>query len=150
MFGKKKNSRVINSLFEMYKIAHEALSSAHMEDVYTVGEYTRMHEAYSVAMSSVAKAVSGEEGVLRLVTLCEQFHAKNAELLNRECEEMEERALRESEKKESVGMEEKYDGYVTTMTKSPVFSDRWKPAIGGAGWHAGEGEMGSRGQENDN
>lgn len=147
MFGKKKNSRVINSLFEMYKIAHEALSSAHMEDVYTVDEYTRIREAYSNTMLSVARAVSGEEGVLRLVTLCEQFHAKNVELLNRECEEIEERALRESEKKESVGMEEKYDGYVITMTKGPVFSNKWKPAIGEAGWHAREGEMGSRGQE---
>ena len=147
MFGKKKNNRVIDSLFEMYKIAHEALSSAHMEDIYTVDEYNRIHEAYSNTMSSVAKAVSGKEGVLRLCTLCEQFHAKNAELLNRECEEMEERALRESEKEESACVEEKYDGYVTTMTKSPVFSDRWKPAIGEAGWQPKEGEMGSSGQE---
>ena len=146
MFGNKK-VRVIKSLFEMYKIAHEALSSAHMEDIYTRDEYTRIHEAYSNAMQSVARAVSGEEGVLRLCTLCEQFHAKNAELLNRECEEMEERALRESEKEESVGVEEKYDGYVTTMTKSPVFSDRWKPAIGESGWHAREGEIGSSRKE---
>lgn len=146
MFRKKK-IRVISSLFEMYKIAHEALSSAHMEDIYTVDEYNRIHEAYSNTMLSVAKAVSGEEGVLRLCTLCEQFHAKNAELLNKECEEMEERALRESEKEESACMEEKYDGYVTTMTKSPVYSDRWKPVIGEAGWHAREGEMGYRGQE---
>lgn len=146
MFGKKK-TRVIDSLFEMYKIAHDAIASAHMEDVYTVGEYNRIHEAYSVAMQSVARAVSGEEGVLRLCTLCEQFHSKNAERLNRECEEMEERALRESEKEESACVEEKYDGYVTTMTKSPVFSDRWQPAIGETGWHAREGEMGSRGQE---
>ena len=146
MFGKKK-TRVIDSLFEMYKIAHDAIASAHMEDVYTVGEYNRIHEAYSVAMQSVARAVSGEEGVLRLCTLCEQFHSKNAERLNRECEEMEERALRESEKEESVGMEEKYDGYVMTMTKSPVFGDSWKPAIGEAGWHAREGEMGSSRQE---
>lgn len=146
MFGKKK-IRVISSLFEMYKIAHEALSSAHMEDVYTVEEYTRMREAYSDTMLSVARAVSGEEGVFRLSSLCEQFHSKNVEILNKECEEMEERALRESEKEESACMEEKYDGYVTTMTKSPIFSDRWKPAIGEAGWHAREGEMGSRGQE---
>lgn len=156
MFWKKKNSRVINSLFEMYKIAHEALSSAHMEDIYTVGEYIRIHEAYSNTMLSVARAVSGEEGVLQLSTLCEQFHSKNAELLNRECEEIEEKALRDSEKEESVGMEGEYDGYVTTMTKSPVYSDRWQPtlseqpwqpAIGEPGWHAREGEIGSRGQE---
>ena len=59
-------------------------------------------------------------------------------------------------KEESVGMEGKYDGYVTTMTKSPVYSNRWQPtlseqpwqpAIGEPGWHAQEGEMGSRGQE---
>ena len=156
MFGKKKNSRVINSLFEMYKIAHEALSSVHMEDVYTVDKYYRTHEAYSNAMLSVARAVSGEEGVLQLSTLCEQFHSKNSELLNRECEEIEEKALRDSEKEESVGMEGKYDRYVTTMTKGPAFSDGWQPAIGEAGWqpaigeagwHAREGEMGSSGQE---
>ena len=147
MFGKKKNNRVINSLFEMYKIAHDAISSAHMEDVYTVDEYTRIHETYSDTMLSVARAVSGEEGVLQLSTLCEQFHSRNAELLNRECEEIEEKALRDSEKEESVGMEGKYDGYITTVTKSPVYSDRWQQAIGEAGWHAREGEMGSRGQE---
>lgn len=69
---------------------------------------------------------------------------------------MEEKALRDSEKEESVGMEGEYDGYATTMTKSPVFSNRWKPtfseqpwqpAIGEAGWHAREGEIGFRGQE---
>ena len=147
MFGKKKNIRVINSLFDMYKIAHDAISSAHMEGAYTMDEDDRMHEAYSNAMLSVARAVSGEEGVVRLSTLCEQFHSGNAEILNKECEEMEERALRESEKEESVGVEEKYDGYVTTMTKSPVFSERLKPAIVEAGWHAREGEMGSSGQE---
>lgn len=156
MFGKKKNNRVINSLFEMYKIAHEALSSAHMEDIYTVGEYTRIHEAYSNTMLSVARAISGEEGVLQLSTLCEQFHSENAELLNRECEEMEERVLRCAEKEETTDMEGEYDGYVTTMTKSPVYSNRWhptlseqpwQPAIGEPGWHAREGEMGSRGQE---
>lgn len=156
MFGKKKNSRVINSLFEMYKIAHEELSSAYIKGIYTVGEYTRIHEAYSNTMLSVARAISGEEGVLQLSTLCEQFHSKNAELLNRECEEMEEKALRDSKKEESVGMEGKYDGYVTTVTKSPVYSDRWQPtlseqpwqpAIGEPCWHAREGEMGSRGQE---
>ena len=156
MFGKKKNSRVINSLFEMYKIAHEALSSVYMEDVYTVDKYYKTHEAYSNTMLSVARAVSGEEGVLQLSTLCEQFHSNNVELLNRECEEIEEKALRDSEKEESVGMEGKYDGYVTTVTKSPVYSDRWQPTfseqpwqppIGERGWHAREGEMGFRGQE---
>lgn len=156
MFGKKKNSRVINSLFEMYKIAHDAISSAHMEDVYTVDEYNRIHETYSDTMLSVARAVSGEEGVLQLSTLCEQFHDENVERLNKECEEIEERALRNCEMEETTGMEEKYDGYVTTVTKSPVYSDRWQPtlseqpwqpAIGEAGWHAREGEMGSRGQE---
>lgn len=146
MFGNKK-VRVIKSLFEMYKIAHDAISSAHMEGAYTVDEDDRLHEAYSNAMLSIARVVSGEEGVLWLSTLCEQFHSKNAEILNKECEEMEERALRESEKEESARVEGKYDGYVTTMTKHPVFSDRWKPAIGEAGWHASEGEMGSRGQE---
>ena len=69
---------------------------------------------------------------------------------------MEEKALRDSEKEESVSMEGKYDGYVTTVTKSPVYSDRWQPTlseqpwqpvIGEAGWHAREGEMDSRGQE---
>ena len=156
MFGKKKNSMVINSLFEMYKIAHEALSSVYMEDVYTVDKYYRTHEAYSNAMSSVARAISGEEGVLQLSTLCEQFHSENVELLNRECEEMEERTLRCAEKEKTTDMEGEYDGYVTTMTKSPVYSDRWQPtlseqpwqpAIGEAGWHAREGEMGFRGQE---
>ena len=146
MFENKK-VRVIKSLFEMYKIAHEALSSARMEDVYTVGEYTRMHETYSDAMLGVARAVSGEKGVLRLSTLCEQFHSGNVERLNRECEEIEERALRESEKEESACVEEKYDGYVTTVTKHPVFSDRWKLAIGETGWHSQEGEMGSSVQE---
>ena len=146
MFGKKK-TRVIDSLFEMYKIAHDAIASAHMEGAYAMDEYDRMHEAYSDAMLSVAKAVSGEEGAISLSTLCEQFHSKNAEILNKECEEMEERALRESEKEESAHVEEKYDGYVTTMTKSPLFSDRRKPAIGEAGWHPQEGETGSNGQE---
>ena len=146
MFGNKKVS-VISSLFEMYKIAHDAISSAHMEGAYTVDEDNRMHEAYSSAMLSVARELSGEEGELQLSTLCEQFHSENAEILNKECEEIEERALRESEKEESFGVEEKYDGYVTTMTKHPVFSDRCKPAIGEAGWHAREGEIGSRGQE---
>lgn len=156
MFGKKKNNRVINSLFEMYKIAHDAISSAHMEDVYTVDEYNRIHETYSDTMLSVARAVSGEEGVLQLSTLCEQFHDENVERLNKECEEIEERALRNCEMEETTGMEEKYGGYVTTVTKSPVYSNRWQPtlseqpwqpAIGEPGWHAREGEMGSRGQE---
>lgn len=156
MFRKKKNSRVINSLFEMYKIAHEAISSAHMEDIYTVDEYKRIHESYSNTMLSVARAVSGEEGVLQLSTLCEQFHDENVERLNKECEEIEERALRNCEMEETTGMEEKYGGYVTTVTKSPVYSDRWQPtlseqpwqpAIGEPGWHAREGEMGSNGQE---
>lgn len=147
MFGKKKNNRVIDSLLEMYKIAHNAISSAHMEGAYTMDEDDRMHEAYSNAMLRVARAVSGEQGVLQLTTLCEQFHSENAEILNKECEEIEERALRESEKEESARVEGKYDGYVITMTKSPLFSDRWKQAIGEAGWHAREGEMGSSGQE---
>lgn len=155
MFGNKKNRRVINSLFEMYEIFHEAISSAHMEGVYTGKKYNRMYKTYSDNMLSVARDVSGEEGVLRISTLCEQFHGENVEILNKECEEIEERALRDAEK-EANNMEEKYDGYVTTVTKSPVYSNRWhpelseqpwQPAIGEPGWHAREGEMGSRGQE---
>ena len=140
MFGKKKNSRVINSLFEMYKIAHEELSSVYIKGIYTVGEYTRIHEAYSNTMLSVARAVSGEEGVLQLSTLCEQFHSKNVELLNRECEEIEEKALRDSEKEESVGMEGNYGGYVITVTKSPVYSDRWQPTLSEQPWQPAIGQ----------
>lgn len=155
MFGNKKNRRVINSLFEMYEIFYEAISSAHMEGVYTGKKYNKMYETYSDNMLSVAKAVSGEEGVFQLSMLCSQYHGENVEILNKECEEIEERALRDAEK-EANNMEEKYDGYVTTVTKSPVYSDRWQqtlsgqpwqPAIGEAGWHAREGEMGRPGQE---
>lgn len=151
MFGNKKNRMVINSLSEMYEIFYEAISSAHMEGVYTGKKYNRMYETYSDNMLSVARVVSGEEGVFQLSMLCSQFHGENVEILNKECEEIEERALRDAEK-EANNMEEKYDGYVTTMTKSPVYGNRWQPtlseqpwqpAIGEAGWHAREGEMGS-------
>lgn len=156
MFGNKKNRRVINSLFEMYKIAHDAIYFAHMEDIYTVEEYKRIHETYLDNMLSVARAVSGEEGVLQLSTLYGQFHDKNMKKLNKELEETKERDARKREKEKVSDVEGKYDGYVTTVTKSPVYNSRWQPtlseqpwqpAIGEAGWHAREGEMGSRGQE---
>lgn len=156
MFGNKKNRRVINSLFKMYKIFHEAISSAHMEGVYTGKEYNRMHETYSGNMLSVARAVSGEEGVFQLSMLCSQFHDENVKNLDKELEGMKERGAGKREEEKVSDVEEKYDGYVTTVTKSPVYSDRWqptlseqpwRPAIGEAGWHTREGEMGSRGQE---
>lgn len=156
MFGNKKNRRVINSLFEMYKIFHDAISSAHMEDVYTVEEYNRIHETYSNTMLSIARAVSGKEGALQLSMLCSQFHDENAKKLDKELEEIKERDAEKREEEKVPDVEEKYDGYVTTVTKSPVYSGRWqptlseqpwKPAIGEAGWHARGGEMGSRGQE---
>lgn len=156
MFGNKKNRRVINPLFEMYEIFHEVISSAYMEGVYMVDKYKRMHEAYSNTMLSVARAVSGEEGVLRISTLCEQFHGENVEKLNKELEEMKEMDAGKREEEKVPDVEEKYEGYVTTVTKSPVYSNRWqptlseqpwRPAIGEAGWHAREGETGSRGQE---
>ena len=156
MFGNKKKRRVINSLFEMYKIAHDAISSAHMEGVYTVDEYKRIRETYSNTMLIVAKAVSGEEGVLQLSMLCEQFHDENVKKLDKELEGMKERDAGKREEEKVTDVEEKYDGYVTTVTKSPVYSDRWRPmlseqawrpAIGEAGWHAREGEMGPRRQE---
>lgn len=156
MFGIRKKTRVINSLFEMYKIFHEAISSAHMEGVYTGKEYNKMHETYSGNMLSVARAVSGEEGVFQLSMLCSRFHDGNVKKLDKELEEMKERDTWKREEEKVPDVEEKYDGYVTTVTKSPVYSDRWRPtlseqpwqpAIGEAGWHAREGEMGSRGQE---
>lgn len=156
MFGNKKKRRVINSLFEMYKIFHDAISSAHMEWVYTGKEYNKIHENYLDNMLSVARGISGEEGVLQLSTLCEQFHDENAKKLDKELEGMKERDAGEHEEEKAPGVEEKYEGYVTTVTKSPVYNNRWKPtlseqpwqpAIGEAGWHAREGEMGSRGQE---
>lgn len=152
MFGIRKKTRVINSLFEMYKIAHDAIYFAHMEDIYTVEEYKRIHETYIDNMLSVARAVSGEEGVLQLSTL----YGRECKEAGQELEEMKERDAEKREEEKVSDVEEKYDGYVITVTKSPVYSSRWQPtlsgqpwqpAIGEAGWHAREGEMGSRGQE---
>lgn len=156
MFGNKKNRRVINSLFEMYEIFHDAISSAHMEGVYTGKEYNKIHETYSCDMLRIARAVSGEEGVFQLSMLCSQFHDENVKKLDEELEEMKERDAWKREEEKVSDVEEKYDVYVTTVTKSPVYSNRWqptiseqpwRPAIGEAGWHVREGEMGSRGQE---
>lgn len=156
MFGIRKKTRVINSLFSMYKIFHDAISFAHKEGVYTGKEYNKIHEKYSSNMLSVARAVSGEEGVFQLSMLCSQFHDENVKKLDKELEEIKERDAEKREEEKVSGVEEKYDGCVTTVTKSPVYSNRWQPtligqpwqpAIGEADWHAREGEMGSRGQE---
>lgn len=156
MFGIRKKTRVINSLFEMYKIFHEAISSAHMEGVYTGKEYNKMHETYSGNMLSVARAISGEEGVFQLSMLCSRFHDENVKNLDKELEKMKEMDAENREGEKVPDVEEKYEGYVTTVTKSPVYSNRWQPtlseqpwrsSIGEAGWHAREGEIGCTGQE---
>lgn len=105
MFGNKKNKRVINSLFEMYKIFHDAISSAHMEGVYTGKEYNKIHETYSGNMLSVVRAVSGEEGVFQLSMLCSQFHDENVKRLDKELEETEERDVWKREEEKASDME---------------------------------------------
>lgn len=91
-------------------------------------------------MLSIARDVSGEEGVFQLSMLCSQFHDENVKKLDKELEEMKEGDAGKREEEETSDMEEKYDGYVTTVTKSPIYSDRWQPTLSEHPWKQAIGE----------
>lgn len=156
MFWKKKGSRLVDSLFKMYRIAHCAISDAHLNGIYSVKEYTEKHDSYINRMLDIASDTGGARCAYKLSCICADYHEERVKYLEKKREKMEANEGKNREKENDSDMEEKYDGYVTTVTKSPVYSNRWQPtlseqpwrsAIGEAGWHAREGEMGSRGQE---
>lgn len=159
MFWKKKRSRLVDSLFKMYRIAHCAISDAHLSGIYSVKEYTEKHDSYINRMLDIASDIGGAGCAYKLSCICADYHEERVKYLEKKCEKMEANEGKNREKEKDSDMEGKYDGYVTTVTKSPVYSDRWEPTLseqawqpsrGEAGWHAREGEVGSCGQESNN
>lgn len=80
---KKKKELIYNKLFEVYCIAHEALSEASISGDYSAIKYIDEHEKLDNTIIDLAHIVGGDEGALKFSIRCAGYHDDSINRLNK-------------------------------------------------------------------